>query len=78
MDVRGRVIETLSELLQVPPGQLTDTTLLVEDLGVSSLDRFELVMGLEDKFGVEMSEADQDKITSIGDIVGYVEARVTS
>ena len=78
MDVRGRVIETLSELLQVPPGQLTDTTLLVEDLGVSSLDRFELVMGLEDKFGIEMLEVDQDKIKSIGDIVGYVEARVTS
>jgi acyl carrier protein len=43
---------------------------------VSSLDRFELLMGLEEEFGIELPEGDQDQMKSVGDIIAYIEKHI--
>jgi acyl carrier protein len=73
MDTEARVSEVLKKALLVNQEQITPKALLVEDLGVSSLDRFELLMGLEEEFGIELPEQDQDQMKSVGDIVRYIE-----
>ena len=45
---------------------------LVEDLNADSLDLTELVMTLEERFGCEISEADAEKLKTVGDVVNYV------
>lgn len=73
MDTEARVSEVLKKALLVSQDQITPKALLVEDLGVSSLDRFELLMGLEEEFGIELPEQDQDQMKSVGDIVSYIQ-----
>jgi len=73
MTVEARVSAVLRKALLLNPEQVTPAALLVEDLGVSSLDRFELLMGLEEEFGIELPEGDQDQMKSVGDIIAYIE-----
>jgi acyl carrier protein len=73
MDIESRVRAVLKKTLLLDPDQIAPGALLVEDLGVSSLDRFELLMGLEEEFAMELPEQDQDKMKSVGDIVCYIE-----
>ena len=44
-----------------------------EDLGADSLDVVELIMEMEDVFGIQISDEDAEKITTIGDAVGYID-----
>jgi len=74
MDTEARVSEVLKKALQVTQDQITPKALLLEDLGVSSLDRFELLMGLEEEFGIELPEQDQEQMKSVGDIVSYIQS----
>jgi len=74
MDTEARVTEVLKKALQVTQDQITPKALLLEDLGVSSLDRFELLMGLEEEFGIELPEQDQEQMKSVGDIVSYIQS----
>ena len=76
MDTEARVSEVLKKALQVTQDQITPKALLVEDLGVSSLDRFELLMGLEEEFGIELPEQDQEQMKSVGDIVSYIQSHL--
>lgn len=73
MDTEARVSAVLKKALLLNPDQINPKALLVEDLGVSSLDRFELLMGLEEEFGIELPEQDQDQMKSVGDIIAYIE-----
>ncbi|MEY4966019.1 MAG: hypothetical protein RL274_1602 [Pseudomonadota bacterium] len=76
MDTEARVSEVLKKALLVTQDQITPKALLVEDLGVSSLDRFELLMGLEEEFGIELPEQDQEQMKSVGDIVSYIQSHL--
>ena len=76
MDIESRVSAVLKKTLLLDSAQITPGALLVEDLGVSSLDRFELLMGLEEEFGMDVAEQDQDKMKSVGDIIRYIESHL--
>lgn len=76
MDIESRVRAVLKKTLLLEQDQIVPGALLVEDLGVSSLDRFELLMGLEEEFGIDVPEQDQDKMKSVGDIVQYIESHL--
>lgn len=73
MDIESRVSAVLKKTLLLEQDQIVPGALLVDDLGVSSLDRFELLMGLEEEFGIDVPEQDQEKMKSVGDIVQYIE-----
>ena len=72
-NIASSVKELIREQLDVS-GELSDSASFTEDLGADSLDIVELVMGLEEKFGMEISDADAEKIATVGDAVKYIES----
>ncbi|HEX3239587.1 MAG TPA: acyl carrier protein [Solirubrobacterales bacterium] len=66
------VREHLAEELEVDVGKITETTRFKEDLDADSLDLYELVMELEDNYGVSVSEEQATRIQTVGDAVGFV------
>ena len=76
LDTGNRVRAVLAKALLVDPERVRDEALLVDDLGVSSLDRFELIMDLEAEFGVEIREDDLVGAKTVSDIVRCIDAHV--
>ena len=68
------VIMVVAESLGVEADTITAETSFKEDLSADSLDLFELVMALEEEFGVEIPTEDLEQITTVGDVVKYIEA----
>ncbi len=66
------VREHLAEELEVDPEMIAETTRFKEDLDADSLDLYELVMELEDRYGIKVSERDAARITTVGDAVAFV------
>lgn len=66
------VREHLAEELEIPIERITETTRFREDLDADSLDLYELVMELEDNYGVSVSEEQATRIATVGDAVGFV------
>ena len=66
------VREHLAEELEVDIGRIGETTRFREDLDADSLDLYELVMELEDNYGVSVSEEQATRIETVGDAVGFV------
>jgi acyl carrier protein len=75
MDIDSRVKKVLSKALIVDDRLILDSALLVEDLGVSSLDRFELLMGLVEEFGIEIHEQDLEGVKTVADVVRYIDRK---
>jgi acyl carrier protein len=75
-DVLHKVREHLSAELEVPLEQITEATRLREDLDADSLDLYELVMELEDTYGISVSEEEAADIETVGDAVDFVAGRL--
>ena len=71
-EVLDKVIQLISERFSVDVLKITRDTTFQEDLGADSLDVVELVMELEDTFGIQISDEDAEKIVTIGDAVNYI------
>ncbi len=67
-----KIQEILVDQLQVEASQVTEKASFKEDLGADSLDLFELVMGLEDAFGVEIPSEELEKMSTVGDVMAYL------
>lgn len=82
--IRQRVSEIVQQLLNVDEEQVVDTANFANDLGADSLDQIELVMAVESEFQSELpnngviSEADAAKFATFGDVVTYLEKKVTA
>ncbi|MFB1280845.1 acyl carrier protein [Helicobacter pylori] len=63
----------IAEQLNVDTVQVTPEAEFVKDLGADSLDVVELIMALEEKFGVEIPDEQAEKIVNVGDVVKYIE-----
>jgi len=68
-----RVKEIIVEQLGVKADQVTPEAKFIEDLGADSLDTVELVMALEEEFGIEVPDEQAEKLQSVGDVIKYVE-----
>jgi acyl carrier protein len=75
MSVEQKVREIIVEQLGVEESQVTDGAKFVDDLGADSLDTVELVMALEEAFGLEIPDEDAEKITSVGDAINYINSK---
>ena len=71
-EVLDKVIKLISERFSVDVLKITKDTTFQEDLGADSLDVVELVMELEDTFGIQISDEDAEQIVTIGDAVNYI------
>ncbi|HEY2330208.1 MAG TPA: acyl carrier protein [Verrucomicrobiae bacterium] len=68
-----RVKDIIVEQLGVKPEQVVPAAKFIEDLGADSLDTVELVMALEEEFGIEVPDDQAEKLQSVGDVIKYVE-----
>ncbi len=71
--VETKVREIISEQLGVAVDQVTPEASFIEDLGADSLDIVELVMALEEEYGMEISDEEAEKIRTVKDVVNYIE-----
>ncbi|MGD8457715.1 MAG: acyl carrier protein [Anaerolineales bacterium] len=74
-DVFAEVTEIIVDLLGVDAGKIKPESRFREDLEADSLDIVELIMAMEDKFGSEISDEDAQKLTTVGEVVKYIEDR---
>lgn len=68
-----KVKELLAAQLNISQDKIKDDSKLVEDLGADSLDMVEMLMTLEDEFGISISDEDALKLKTVSDIVTYIE-----
>jgi acyl carrier protein len=76
--VEERVKQIIVDQLGVEPAEVTPAASFVDDLGADSLDRVELVMALEETFGVEIPDEDAEKISTVQDAVDYIQKNAKS
>ncbi|MCL4291230.1 MAG: acyl carrier protein [Thermoleophilia bacterium] len=74
-EILERVKEVLIEQLGVDEADINEAASFQEDLGADSLDLVELIMELEDQFGVKISDEDAQGIQTVGHAVEYIAAR---
>ena len=74
-DVTQKVKNIIAEQLGVKIEEVTDTASFVDDLGADSLDTVELVMALEEEFGIEIPDEDAEKMKNVGEAIRYVEQK---
>ena len=74
-DVLEKVSKIIVDRLGVDESEVTLEASFKDDLGADSLDVVELVMELEDEFGMEISDDDAEKISTVGDAVNYIKSQ---
>lgn len=72
-EIMGKVKKIISEQLGVDEGEVNNESHFIDDLGADSLDTVELVMALEEEFGIEIPDEDAEKIQTVGDVQKYIE-----
>ena len=70
-----KIKEMIAEQLNVDAAEITEATSFKDDLGADSLDLFELVMALEEEYGVEIPSEHLEKITTVGAVMDYLKSK---
>ena len=64
--------QIIAEVLNIDPEEITMETTFVDDLGADSLDIFQIIMGIEEEFDIEIDNDDAEKIVTVGDAVEQI------
>jgi len=75
-NVEEKVKKIIEEKLSVNADQITNEARFAEDLKADSLDTVELVMALEDEFGLDIPDEDADKIKTVQDAIAYIDEKI--
>ena len=73
MAVKDKIKSIIVEQLGVDEEEVTEDASFVDDLGADSLDAVELVMALEEEFGLEIPDEDAEKITRVKEAIEYID-----
>lgn len=76
--VAEKVKSIIVNKLGVSEDEVKEESSFVEDLGADSLDIVELIMDLEEEFGIEIPDEDAEKIRTVGEAIKYIEAKASS
>jgi len=75
-NIEERVKKIIAEQLGVKKEEIRPESSFVDDLGADSLDTVEIVMALEEEFGIEIPDEDAEKISTVGEAIQYIENKV--
>ncbi len=75
-DIQNKIIDIIAERLDKDKASITAESNVVADLGADSLDIAEIMMDLEDAFGVKLEEDNAEGPQTVGDIVAFIEKKV--
>jgi acyl carrier protein len=70
-----KIKQIIVDQLGVDESEVTMEASFIDDLGADSLDTVELVMALEEEFGIEIPDEDAEKIVNVSDIIKYIESK---
>ncbi len=73
MSVEEKIIKIICEQLEVNKEDVVSEASFVDDLGADSLDQVELIMAMEEEFGVSISDEEAEKIATVRDAIEYIE-----
>lgn len=76
MNIDEKVKNIISEQLGVKKEEIKLESSFIDDLGADSLDTVEVVMALEEEFGIEIPDEDAEKITTVGESVKYIDTKL--
>lgn len=71
-EILAKVKSVVSDKLNVGEDQVSADAKFVEDLGADSLDQVELIMAMEDEFGLKIPEDEAEQLTTVGSAVDYI------
>lgn len=69
-----KIREIIAEVLSIDPEEITPDSTFVEDLGADSLDVFQIIMGIEEEFDIEIPNEAAEKIVTVNDAVEQIKA----
>jgi acyl carrier protein len=72
---QDKIKQIIADQLGVKKEEVTDNAKFVDDLGADSLDTVELVMALEEEFGIEIPDEDAEKLATVGDALRYIDEK---
>ena len=72
----AKIKEIISDQLDIEIDEITEDKSFKDDFGADSLDLVELIMAIEDEFGIEISDEDFDGVKTVGDALDFLEKRV--
>lgn len=71
-----KIKKVIAEVLSVDPDEITMDTTFMDDLGADSLDVFQIIMGLEEEFDIEVPAEKAEKITTVGEAVEMIKNEI--
>jgi len=75
-NLEGEIRSIVAEILEIDESKITPDARFVEDLGADSLDTVELVMALEEEFGIEIPDEDAEKAKTVQDVIDYISKKL--
>ena len=70
-----KVIDIIVDKLGVERSEVTPEAVFVDDLGADSLDLVELIMAMEEEFGMEIADEDAEKLRTVQDVISFISSR---
>lgn len=74
MELQDKVVKLVSEATKVETANINAGTSFVDDLNLDSLDMVEMMMKMEDEFGIEIPEEETENLKTVKDVVSYLES----
>jgi len=76
MTTQEKVVKVVVDQLGVKEEEVKTDARFLEDLGADSLDTVELIMALEEEFGIEIPDEDAEKAKTVGDVINYIDTKL--
>lgn len=76
MSLEEKIVDIIAEKLNLSKDQIKPEASFIDDLGADSLDLVELVMTMEETFGMEVPDEDAEKLKTVKDVIEYVKSKL--